>query len=279
MNTISTANVKEEKWNQWFAGLTDGDGCFYISQKEQSVSYEITTHVTDIRLMYDIKNKLKSGSVRLRSGSHSVRYRVKNNKAILDIVQRLNGKLYNPVRIIQFQNVCRLYNISYIQAPLQISKHDSYLSGLIDSDGSFAISVSHSTAENSQISGVEGRIVRLTHSRGFNQISLKVTSSFKDYLEKIENSYSFGKIYEEKSNVRNKRPNSTYHWILRSEQEFQVIYEYAKKNPLKSLKMHRLRLARLYFKYKNLKYHLKPTGSLEARIWAKFAKSWYKYSY
>jgi hypothetical protein len=23
----------DDKWNQWFAGLTDGDGCFYIAKK------------------------------------------------------------------------------------------------------------------------------------------------------------------------------------------------------------------------------------------------------
>ena len=57
------------------------------------------------------------------------------------------------------------------------------------------------------------------------------------------------------------------------------LYEYFKKNPLKSLKMHRMRLILFYFKYKKLKYHLKPAGTLEAKIWSKFAESWYKYSY
>ena len=57
------------------------------------------------------------------------------------------------------------------------------------------------------------------------------------------------------------------------------MYEYLKKNPLKSVKMHRMRLVLLYFKYKNLNYHLKKEGNIEAKIWAKFAKSWYKYSY
>jgi len=25
-------NTNSDKWNRWFAGLTDGDGCFYIYQ-------------------------------------------------------------------------------------------------------------------------------------------------------------------------------------------------------------------------------------------------------
>lgn len=276
---ISKKKVCNDKWNQWFAGLTDGDGCFYISKKDKTVSYEITTHITDVRVLYFIKNKLKAGSVRLRSGSKSVRFRVKQKEVILDIVQRLNGKLLNPVRCAQLKQVCLLYNIAYIPASISISKQNAYLSGLIDSDGCLSISVSQSSALDSQISGVEGRIVRLSHAKGFNQMYLKVTSSNKSYLEIIQQSYGYGKVYLEKNNTNNKSPLDKYHWIVRSEIEFQDLYEYTKNYPLKSVKMHRMRLTLLYFKYKSLKYHLQAQGTLEAKIWTKFAKSWYKYSY
>lgn len=275
---ISKKKVCNDKWNQWFAGLTDGDGCFYVSKKDKNVSYEITTHITDARVLYFIKNKLKAGSIRVRSGSKSVRFRVKQKNVILDIVQRLNGKLQNPVRCIQLKKVCVLYNLPYIPSSVLISKKDAYLSGLIDSDGSLSISVSSSSALDSQISGVEGRIIRLSHAKGSNQMQLKVTSSYKSYLELIQQSYGYGKIYLEKSN-NNKSPRDKYHWTVRSEIEFQTLYEYIKNCPLKSVKMHRMRLSLLYFKYKSLKYHLQPHGTLEAKIWAKFAKSWYKYSY
>jgi hypothetical protein len=273
------AEGRKDRWNQWFAGLTDGDGCFYIDKKEKTVSYEITTHTTDVRVLYIIKNEFKAGSVTLRSGSNSVRYRIKQKAVILDIVKRLNGKLYNPARVLQFQNVCALYDIEYIQPPALILKDDGYLSGLIDSDGSIVISVSRSSASDSQISGVQGRITRLTNAKGFSQISLKVTSSYKAYLEIIKDSYGFGTVYISKANKKNKNPNNIYNWTIKSEENFQYMYEYLKKNPLKSVKMHRMRLVLLYFKYTNLKYHLKKEGNIEAKIWAKFAKSWYKYSY
>lgn len=269
----------DEKWNQWFAGLTDGDGCFYINKKEQNVSFEITTHVTDIRLLYLIKHKLGAGSVRLRSGSQSVRYRIKQKSIILNIVERLNGKLYNPARIIQFKDVCFLYNIPYINPSRLLLKSNGYIAGLIDSDGSFAISVSKSTANDSQISGIPGRITRLANSKGFNQISLKVTSSYKNYLEIIQQSYNLGSVYIENTNPKKKRPNPKYHLTIKSEEEFIVLYEYLKNHRLNSVKMHRMRLALLYFKYKKLKYHLALSGTLEHNIWKKFATSWFKYSY
>lgn len=268
-----------DKWNQWFAGVTDGDGYFYINKNERSVSYEITTHSTDARLIYNIKNKLKAGSVSLRSGSNSVRYRVKQKSIILNIIKRLNGKLYNPTRASQLKNVCLLYNVPYIEPPNLILKSDGYLSGLIDSDGLFSISVSRSSSNDSQISGVQGRIIRLTNAKGFSQISLKLTSSHKDYLDLIKTSYNYGNVYCEKSNLHNKNPNNKYHWTIKSEEDFLYLYEYLKKYPLKSTKIHRMRLTLLYFKYKSLKYHLKPAGTIEAKIWSKFAKSWYKYSY
>lgn len=272
-------NTNGEKWNRWFAGLTDGDGCFYINKKEKSVSYEITTHTTDARILLNIKNKLKTGTVKLRSGSQSVRYRVKQKAAILDIVNRLNGKLYQKARIAQFEKVCHLFNVQQLPTTLLLKKTDAYLAGLIDSDGTFAISVSKSTTENSQISGVEGRIKRLMNSKAHNQISCKVTSVDHNHLKLVQNSYGFGKIYIEKPNLVNRSPNTKYHWTIKSYSDFQCLYEYLKKNPLKSVKMHRLRLSLLYFKYKDLGYHLKPADTIESKIWAKFCKSWFKYSY
>lgn len=276
---FNTYKQDTEKWNEWFAGVTDGDGCFYINMKEKSISYEITTHVTDARALYDIKNKLKGGSVRLRSGSQSIRYRVKASNIIIDIINRLNGRLYNQARVAQFEECCKLLKILVIPSPPSLDKKNGYLSGMIDSDGSFAISVTRSSPEDSQISGVEGRIIRLINAKGFSQISVKITSVDANNLYLIQQSYGFGKIYVEKKNLRNKSPKTKYHWTLKSSDDFQLLYDYLKKNPLKSVKMHRMRLALLYFKYKQLGYHLKPVGTVEFKIWSKFCKSWFKYSF
>jgi hypothetical protein len=272
-------NTNDEKWNQWFAGLTDGDGCFYVNKKEKSVSFEVTTHTTDVRILYNIKNKLKAGTVKLRSNSQSVRYRVKQKIIILDIVDKLNGLLHNKARVAQFKQVCELFNVEELPIIPLLKKSDAYLSGLIDSDGSFVISVSKSSMEDSQKSGLEGRIIRLINSKANNQISLKVTSVDLNNLKFVQDSYNIGTIYMEKSNKKNKCPNAKFYWTIKSYTDFQNVYDYLKMHPLKSVKMHRMRLALLYFKYKDLGYHLKPDGTIESKLWAKFSKSWFKYSY
>jgi len=182
---------KTNKWNEWFAGLTDGDGYFYINKKEQSISFELTTHMSDSRVLRDIKNTLKAGSIKLRANTNGIRYRVKQKSVIIDIVNRLNGKLHNPTRIEQFKEVCKLLDINFRISPILLDKNNSYIAGLIDSDGTLAISTSYSSSENSQKSGMEGKFLRLVHSKSHNQIYLKISSQHKNYLLFIQNSYGF----------------------------------------------------------------------------------------
>jgi len=270
----------EEKWNQWFAGLTDGDGCFYINKKEKNISYELTVHIFDSRVVYDIKNKLKAGSVLKRSNSNSIRYRVKSREVIENIIDRLNGRLYNEARIKQFEKACQLLNKQYVTPSSLLSKDDSYLAGLIDSDGSLTINISKSSKTDSQISGVEGRCLRLINSRGANQLRLTIASKYLNNVTLIQKSYNMGVVYTEKANNNNRCPNNKKHiWTLSSYNDFQKLYEYLKKFPLKSTKMHRMRLVFIYFKYKELKYHLKASDSLEFKLWSKLCKAWFKYSF
>lgn len=269
--------LKNQHWNEWFAGIVDGDGCFYINKKKE-ISFEITTASIDVRVLSNIKNQLKAGSIKVRSGSNSIRYRVKTRHVIQNILMRLNGKLHNPARVKQFQQACFILNIPVFPTAGLITNQNGYLSGLIDSDGTICILVSKSTQLNSQKLGKEGKIERLSKSRGFNQLSLKITTLYKSHVLLIQQSYKLGQIYCEKSNVQRKSPNLKYNWTITNYKQFILLYHYLKTNPLKSVKMHRIRLILCYFKYKQLKYHLKNHKTVEYKLWLKFCKSWFKYS-
>lgn len=277
-NKINNHLLKYDSWNEWFAGVIDGDGYFYINKKNE-ISFELTISIIDSRILYIIKNKLNGGSIQIRSGSSSIRYRVKQKKIILNILHRVNGLLYNVKRLKQFQKCCKLLDIKFIPSLLTINFNNKYLSGLIDSDGTIAISVSKTNSKNSQLSGLPGKIKRLEQSRDNNQLYLKITSISEENLLILKNSYNFGKICIEAANKKNKVPNKKYHWTINSYEEFIDLYEYLKINPLKSVKMHRIRLIYHYFHYKRLKYHLKTPNSIEYKIWSKFCKLWFKYSF
>nr|QVO51158.1 LAGLIDADG homing endonuclease [Ulva compressa] len=265
-------------WDEWFAGVVDGDGYFYINKNKQ-ISFELTTSVFDLNILYTIKNKLGAGSIKPRSGSNSFRYRVKARLIIENIVDRLNGRLHNPGRRSQFEKVCAILNISIKKSSSILETPNGYLAGLIDSDGTISISISKTNAVTSQKPGKEGNIARLSQSKGFNQMYVKITSVYKEPLLIITKSYKFGTIYIEKKNFKNRKPKDQYHWIIRSYEDFSLLYENLKQYPLKSSKMHRIRLSLKYFNYKQLKFHLKDPNTIEYKIWLKFCNSWFKYNF
>ena len=274
MKTIETI-----RWNEWLAGITDGGGYLYFNQKEKSVSFEITTHMTDAKLLYNIKNMLGGGSVKLRANSKSMRYRVKERKIIIDVLNKINGKLYNQRRVEQFQQACALINLPPIESQVIIDNKSAYLSGLIDSDGKITIGVSNASAVNSILSGVEGKIQRFIYSRGSHQLTLKINGVDQAHIEMIHKSYGFGVIYNVQPGKKSKTAKPQYIWMVHTYEDFSILYELLKRYPLKSVKMHRIRLTPIYFKYRQLRYHCSKKDSPEFKQWEKFCRLWYKYSY
>jgi len=59
------------RFNQWLAGLIDGDGCLLVSKAGYS-SCEITVALADERMLRIIQNKL-GGAIKARSGVKAIR--------------------------------------------------------------------------------------------------------------------------------------------------------------------------------------------------------------
>lgn len=280
-------------WNYWFAGLVDGDGCFY-KNKGNEVSLEITTHIFDEKVLALVKNGLKGGSVKLRSNSQSVRYRVKAKAVVVNALQRLDGKLLNAVRLNQYKQACLLLNYQPLSpSPSYLGLHHTlnpkdmdteqrvaYLAGLIDSDGTVTITVSHADSQTGIYPGVEGKIQRLMYSRGFNQLTLKIAGIDQKHIETVRSLFNYGRVYVIKPTKSMKSDKHQYHWYIRTEEEFNsLIFDLKTYFPLRSVKMHRLRLVHIYYKYKSLGYHLSEPGTTTFKLWEKFCRSWHKYSY
>lgn len=70
------------KFNQWLAGVIDGDGCFQLSKKGYA-SLEIVTQLRDKRLLYLIKPKY-GGAVKLYAGDNYLRYRLHHKAGLLN---------------------------------------------------------------------------------------------------------------------------------------------------------------------------------------------------
>jgi hypothetical protein len=59
-DNLKSKDIKKEdkRFNQWLAGLIDGDGCFLLSKKGYA-SLEIIAHIRDKNCLYQIKKNLE----------------------------------------------------------------------------------------------------------------------------------------------------------------------------------------------------------------------------
>ena len=131
----------EEKWNQWLAGLIDGDGCIQLSKKGYA-SLEIVMDTRDKNSLYQVKQRL-GGSVDLRSGVKWLRYRLHHKEGIEKLIEAVNGEIRNPVRIKQLGKICTKYG-KELKEVRRLGYKNGWLSGLIDSDGSVVMNTKSS---------------------------------------------------------------------------------------------------------------------------------------
>ena len=96
---LSSKSLDDKSWNEWLAGLIDGDGSLLISKSGYS-SCEITMALHDEHALAIIKQKL-GGSIKKRSGVKALRYRLHNNKGMIDLITRINGNIRHTSRLKQ----------------------------------------------------------------------------------------------------------------------------------------------------------------------------------
>lgn len=241
---LTTHNKREERrgWNEWLAGLIDGDGCFLMSKKGYA-SLEIVMETRDKHCLYQIK-QIFGGSVKLRQGVKWLRYRLHHKKGLMELIEAVNGEIRNPVRIIQLGKICEKYSIE-LRLPGELRYENGWLAGLIDSDGS----------------------VKMNDKSG--QIMITVGQKNKLILDLLPGLYG-GKVYVE-------RTTGTFTWVVYRKEEIRGLREYLKENPLRSEKKKRILLIKRYEELRELKAHLATENSVLGKAWGKFKRKWESY--
>ena len=124
------------QFNEWLAGLIDGDGCFLVSNKGYC-SLEITVEDKDYWMLKKIQ-EVYGGSVKSRSGSKSYRYRLTSTKGIIILINNLNGLIQHTIRKQQFHRVCVQLNIP-IKNSIELTKSSNWFSGFFDAYGTIIL--------------------------------------------------------------------------------------------------------------------------------------------
>ena len=240
----TTCETSNDKFNQWLAGLIDGDGYLGVS-KQGYTSCEITVALKDEKALQQIKQKF-GGSVKLRSGINAVRYRLHNKEDMINLINAINGNIRNSKRLPQLHNVCSILNIDIIN-PIPLKKDNNWFIGFFDADGTITYSLKN----------------------GYPQLTINVTNKLLVDIEHYKQFFN-GNIYYDKAQ------NGYYKWSIQGKEDVLNFINYIKSNPSRTTKFNKLMLTPTFYELKELKAYKAPINSILHKAWLNFEYKWKK---
>lgn len=241
--------AKELSWNQWLAGVIDGDGCLLVNPAGY-MSCEITMGLKDEHALQQIKTKL-GGSVKLRSGCRAIRYRLHHKQGMQALASRIQGEIRNSVRQKQFHHLCKTLGPPWSSIAVEqtnpLSRENAWFAGFFDADGTVTLSIKH----------------------GNPQVTISVTNKKAEDILPFQ-TFFFGNIYHDKA-------TNCYKWTIQSEADLLSFLDYIKKYPSRSSKKSRLFLLPRFFELKREQAHKADLESLRYKAWTLFIEKWLSY--
>lgn len=233
-------NISTDPFNEWLAGIIDGDGNFKLSKKG-TARLNITMDIKDKNVLYEIKHKF-GGSIYKIASANALRYQLSHRKGLINLINAVNGNIRNPKRMLQMNKLCHKYNINLI-FPKPLTYYNGWLAGIIDSDGSI-----HMNIES-------------------GQIFISITQKDKYILEPLIKLYS--------GNIRTINPKieAFRYDIYRKLEIFNLIDNYFNKYPLKSSKSNKLNLIKQFYLLRSFR---NSTDIIQLNKWLTFKNKWDK---
>ena len=86
--TKQVLNQNKELFYQWLVGFTDGDGTFSIAYQNEkwSLTFKLSQHEYNIRLLHFIKKQLGVGNINIEAKTKMVNYRIRDRKYLAKII-------------------------------------------------------------------------------------------------------------------------------------------------------------------------------------------------
>ena len=234
-------NTIDNSFNQWLSGLIDGDGYFILTKKGYA-SCEITMDIRDKKALYEIKQKF-GGSIKTVANASALRYKLRHKKGLIYLINNVNGKLRNPVRLLQMNKLCVKYGIE-LKYSNCLTFNNGWLSGFIDSDGS------------------------IYYNEKSNQVCLSITQKNKYILEPLI------KLYGGRIDILSPKVEAFKYIIYRKSELFYLIDQYFINYPLKTDKMKRLNLIKQFY---SVRIHRDSIDINKFNEWIAFKHKWDKY--
>jgi hypothetical protein len=122
-------------YHQWLAGIIDGDGHLRFSP-DGSTSLEIGGHRLEQPVLELVRALLGGqGSVRLRPGTNSLRYRVGQGRVLRRLLAEVGPYLRHEAKRYRLREIGRHLGCPPIAPALWLASNRSWVAGAIQSDG------------------------------------------------------------------------------------------------------------------------------------------------
>ncbi len=234
--------IATKKFNEWLAGLIDGDGNLKLTN--DLVSLIITFDLKDHRTAELLKQRL-GGKINLIGNKNTVKYKLHSKEQIIKLIDRINGNIRTLKRIEQLKKVCNIYDILFIEL-IKLEYNNGWLSGLLDSDGSISFNKINKT------------------------IGITIVQKDSTILNLLANVYG-GKVFS-----HNKSRNN-FKFVIENKDNLIEIYDnYFKFYLSRTLKINRIVLIKRFYELKELKAYKGLEGSILYKAWIDFIKKWNK---
>lgn len=229
-------------WGEWLAGLIDGDGCLNVSKKGYC-SCEITVSLQDEKALQQIKQKY-GGSIKLRSGSKAVRYRLHHKEGMIKLINDVNGNIRNTKRLPQLHHVCTSLNLPIIN-PIVLDINNSWFSGFFDADGTIGYYFKNNRP----------------------QLTISVTNKYIQDISCFKDIFN-GNIYYDRAQ------NGYYKWSIQSKKDILNFFNYILKHPSRTTKFNKFMLIKLYYQLTEQKAYVNNNTNLY-KAWINFERKWF----
>ena len=234
--------IDDKRFNEWLAGVIDGDGSLLVS-KAGYCSCEITMDILDEHTLMHIKEKL-GGSVKLRSGSNSFRWRLHHKDGMINLINRINGNIRNSKRGPQLMRICTILNLPYI-TPVPLTLNNAWFSGFFDADGTIT----------AKFDSPSPTITIATSNK--HKIDVEPFLIFNGHIAYSKSGYGH------------------FAWYISSKSDIDNMLQYFKIHPSRSHKLARMNLVNLFYTLRSLKAHLQ----LSNISWNTLKTKWSKWEF
>jgi NADH:ubiquinone oxidoreductase subunit 2 (subunit N) len=228
-------------FKEWLAGLIDGDGYFLLSKNGFNCC-QITMDAKDKKVLSKIQD-VYGGRIKPISNAQSLKYKLRNKKGLIRLINDINGLIRNPTRLLQMNKLCIKYEIN-LKYPDPLTFDNGWFSGFLDSDGS------------------------IYYDEDLKDVLISVSQKNNYLLEPLVELYG-GRI-----EINSHKIESFKYVIFRKEQIMNFITNYLHKYPLKTEKMKRVNLIKEFY---SLKLSYSNKDIIKLNEWVKFKDRWEKY--